>query len=509
MLQIKNLTLIHQKDLKTIIENFSCSINPGDKIGIIGEEGNGKSALLKCIAQQKEIDTYLSVTGQIINQFKHTAYLPQFVDEPFQSLTIYDYFTQNIDINDIDYPYLYKLLSELQLDSKLPFSDQIITTLSGGEKIKIQLLKLLLEHPDLLLLDEPTNDLDIQSVLWLEKFIKNTEITVIFVSHDVTLLRNVTTGIIHIERLIHKTKPRTTFSHLPYTLYMQERQQHFNHESQIAQNQRNEDKKRMRELNRIQSSVRHQLLQAHDATAGRLLAKKMKSVKSQEKRFERERNKFTEIPLQEETIDIRFNNILPLPNGKQLINLENFTLSLKGNPLIKSINFRMVAGEKIGIVGKNGIGKTTLINAIIQTMPPFSSLSIGYMAQNYEEVLNSGLSALEFILQDGDTDERTRLMTYLGSLNFLPDEMLRPMNQLSGGQKVKLLFAKFDFNKNNFLILDEPTRNISPASMAAIIAIFKNYPGSILAVSHDRLFLKEVCDKVYELTKEGLSEITI
>lgn len=509
MLQITNLTITHQKDLMTLIENFSCTINAGEKIGIIAEEGNGKSALLKWIAGEKEIESYLIISGELINQFDSIGYLPQFLPTKYENESIYYYLTQELDLSEIDYRQFHYLLLQMQLDQELPFSSQLMSSLSGGEKIKIQLLCLLMKNPDLLLLDEPTNDLDIDTMEWLEKFIRDTNLTVVFVSHDVTLLNAVTTGVIHIERLIHKSKPKTAFARLNYQEYLLQRQQQFSKSMQIARKQRLEDKKRMQELNKIKSSVRHQLINTKNDVQGRLLAKKMRNVQSQEKRFEKERNQFEAIPIQEDAIGIYFSEVIPIPNGKEIFSLSNECLRQNERMLVSSIDFRMVANQKIGIVGRNGIGKTTLIKKILPLMKQRQDLSVGYMPQNYEEALNLSCSAIDFILEDPEAFEKTRLMTYLGSLNFLVEEMQRPMNELSGGQKAKILLAKFDFNKNNVLILDEPTRNLSPSSFSELVSIFQNYPGTILMISHDREFLKSICETIYELTPKGLVERTI
>ena len=150
------------------------------------------------------------------------------------------------------------------------------------------------------------------------------------------------------------------------------------------------------------------------------------------------------------------------------------------------------------------MGKSTLLQAIWQQLPDISEMKAGYMPQNYEELLPVNLSPIEYLQEKGDREELTRIMTYLGALRYLPEEMERPIQQLSGGQKAKLLLMRLDFHRCNVLFLDEPTRNFSPQSVPELIETFQRFEGAILTVSHDRAFLAAVCDKIYQLKSDGL-----
>ena len=173
--------------------------------------------------------------------------------------------------------------------------------------------------------------------------------------------------------------------------------------------------------------------------------------------------------------------------------------------LSQDINLKIIGPEKICIIGKNGAGKTSLLKEIYKNLSK-SNLKIGYMPQDYFEKLKDSETPISFLAQSGTREDRIKVSNLLGSLNFAREEMERSLKSLSGGQKAKVFFAKMNMDGDQVLILDEPTRNLSPLSQPEIIASLKAYKGAIIAVSHDRDFIEEVFDKVYELTALGLIE---
>ena len=228
MLDIKNLTLKTIKGEKEIIKDLNLTINDNDKIAIIGEEGNGKSTLLKCIYNQDLIKDYIIVTGKIVKNNLNIGYLEQFLDSEWNTQLVSEYFLKDEACSEIDYEKyseIYKLDSifkKLNLDYD-KFENNLIGNLSGGEKVKIQIAKILLNSPDLLLLDEPTNDIDIETLEWLEKFILESKVPVVFISHDEVLLENVANGILHLEQINNKTKAKYTIEHIGYKEYIEKR----------------------------------------------------------------------------------------------------------------------------------------------------------------------------------------------------------------------------------------------------------------------------------------------
>lgn len=509
MLQVRNLTLHHLGDLKEIIKDLSFTINPGEKVAIIGEEGNGKSTLLKWILGDKSIESYIQAEGELINQFSRTVYLPQTLPQKYLECTVDQYFFGQEDVMDIDYQKLYQLVGQLGFDADRLTSSQQVGSLSGGEKIKVQLLKALSTDPDLLLLDEPSNDLDLDTVKWLEHFIKTTPLTIIFISHDEALLKATATKVIQIELLQHKTLPVATVSNLPYQAYIEQKEARYVHQSQVGNKQREEHQKQMEKYRQVESSVHHAqgAISRQDPSGARLLKKKMHAVKSMGKRFEREKENFEDIPLKADAILVKFSNTKPLPANKPILHLEDESVKLGDEILAHSLNLLVRTPQKIGIIGQNGVGKSTLLKQLWTELSQRTDIAAGYMPQNYADYLHMDETPVEFLSETGDSEERTQVMTYLGSMRFTTDEMHHPIQSLSGGQQAKLLLLKIDLAGHNVLLLDEPTRNFSPLSQPELRILFKNFAGSIITISHDRMFLKEVCDQVFELKKDGFVRV--
>lgn len=225
------------------------------------------------------------------------------------------------------------------------------------------------------------------------------------------------------------------------------------------------------------------------------------------RRFDKEYENMTEIPDSEDAIFVKFNNDINIPNGKQVFDYSLDKLKVDNRILAKDINLIVRGPEKICIIGKNGVGKTTLIRKIAEDLLNRSDIKASYMPQEYEEILDFSISPVEYLTITGDKEENSRIRTFLGSMRYTADEMNHRVAELSGGQKAKLLFLKMTMDGSNVLILDEPTRNFSPLSNPVIRNILREYKGAIISISHDRKYIKEVCSIVYELTKDGLVEV--
>ena len=506
MLQIRHLTITHLKDLKDLISDLSLTVNAGDKAGIIGEEGNGKSTLLKLLMNDTLVSDYVSYRGKIQKSYSHYAYLPQTLPKNERRLSLNDYFFGDLDV-DLDYSKLYRFAQELHFDSERFTSQQTLATLSGGETLKVQLLKILSTNWDILFLDEPSNDLDTDTLIWLENFLQNTPQTVMFVSHDESLLSHAATKIVHLELVKKKQEARTTVRNLDYENYSQQRQTSFEKQTKDAKKEREEYQKAMEKHRRVKQSVEHVLRNTHDSTAGRLLAQKMKNILSQEKRFNREATKMTELPTQADAINLQFSTITPLPSTKRVVTLKQMYLKVGERTLAKNINFELLGQEKIGIIGENGAGKSTFIKELRNLLQKKKGITLGYMPQIYPDSLNEVDSPIDFLTSTGEAIEREKILTHLASLQFTRNEVQHSISQLSGGQKAKLLLLKMVLDQANVLLLDEPTRNFSPTSQPQVRKLFTDYSGAIITVSHDRTFLKEVCQKIYRLTETGLEPV--
>ena len=510
MLQIENLTLTHKKDLRPLIQNLTFSVMPKDKIAIIGEEGNGKSTLLKAIYSPSEIDSYIEITGHIFKKGLHISYLPQELPESCLTLTAYEYFC--MDNNFFLYPQtdLYLLAAKLHLPTTIFYSEQLLNSFSGGEKVKIQLAALVLKKPDLLLLDEPSNDLDLDTLYWLENFILESSCPVLFISHDETLIQNCANGILHLEQVQRKTIPRSSFSRTTYDEYVELRHLRHQQQNQLATNQRIQFQKKMDRYRAIQQKVEHQQnsISRQDPHTGALLKKKMHTVTAMGKRFQREKEQLTDFLQYEEPIFSKLDSNIVIPNGKEIINFSLDTLKVEDRILSCNIHLQVRGPEKISIIGKNGVGKTTLIRQIADQLLQRKDIHAAYMPQNYMDLLPMDVTPVEYLAQTQDHETVSKVRTYLGSMNYTADEMLHPISDLSGGQKAKLFLLKISVDKNDVLILDEPTRNFSPLSTPVIFQILKDFHGAIISISHDRGYLSTVCDTIYELTPDGLQLIT-
>lgn len=488
------------------------TLNDGDKAVIIGEEGNGKSTLVKWIYDSDMIEDYTECSGKLIRGNERLAYLPQEMREEDKKKTVYEFFTESNSFYDKTPGELGVMAGKFNVPNDIFYSEQIMESLSGGEKVKVQLMKILMDEPTILLLDEPSNDIDIETLELLEKLINNWKHAVLYISHDETLIENTANMIIHLEQIIRKTKFRYTIVHDNYKGYIKNRADSFEKQEQKALSDRREKELRDEKLKRIYQSVdfyQENLQKRCSDSKGRLLKKKMHVVKSMAHRFEREDEDMTEMPEQEEAIFFKLGDEnARMPQGKTVI---EYTLSELKTPdgekvLARDIFLRVRGPEKICIIGNNGAGKTTLLRKIADELLSRKDIKAEYMPQNYEDMLDLDITPVEFLDSTGDKEIRTRIRTYLGSLKYTADEMEHPIRELSGGQKAKVLLLKMSMSGANVLILDEPTRNFSPLSGPVIRKMIAAFPGAVISISHDRKYIEEVCEKVYKLKESGLKE---
>ena len=411
------------------------------------------------------------------------------------------------------------LAGKLHLPVDFFYGDQKMATLSGGEKVKAQMARILMTKPTVLLLDEPSNDIDIETLEWLG-LILSSGLPVLFISHDETLIERTANVVIHLEQIRRKTVCRYTVARMPYREYIQRREDLMETQRQQAGNERRQEENRQEKLHRIMQKVEHDqaAVTRQNPAGGRLLKKKMKAVKSMERRFEREAEDMTQMPEAEEAIFLKFGQDIRMPAGKVVLNLSlkqlqaeeakgesgNATEVSGGRILARDIRLVVRGGEKVCIVGRNGVGKTTLLRRIAGELLGREDLHAAYMPQNYEELLDMARTPVEYLCTTGEREEETRIRTYLGSMKYTADEMNHPISQLSGGQKAKVLLLKMSLSGADVLILDEPTRNFSPLSAPVIREVLQEYKGAVISVSHDRKYISEVCSRVCELTEEGL-----
>ncbi len=509
MLQVKHLTITHKKDLTVLVEGLSFTLSPGDRAAIIGEEGNGKSTVLKLLHDPASVAPYAEWTGEIMDKGLRRGYLAQELSPAQLKLSVWEFCQAAPAFEEADPKALDRCARQVGLDAGLFWDDRPMSTLSGGERVKLRLALLLLEGPDVLLLDEPSNDLDLQTLEWLENFLLSCPVPVLYISHDEPLLRRTANVVIHLERLRRRTLPRCTVARMGYEQYTQERSAGFAHQEQVARKERSEYDAKMETFRRIHDSVEHQLVTVsrQNPGKGRLLKKKMHTVLSMGRRFEREKEDMTALPEWEEAILTAFDpDRSALPAGKTVLRLDLPCLSAGERVLAQSLRLWVDGPEHIGIVGPNGAGKSTLLKAVADQLLPRTDLRAAYMPQNYNELLLGEQTPVDLLAPSGHKDDITRARTLLGSMKYKAEEMEHPAAALSGGQRAKLLFLAMVLGGANVLVLDEPTRNFSPLSAPVIRDVLAQFPGAIISVSHDRLYLEQVCSRVLTLTSGGLTQ---
>ena len=425
MLQIRGLTITMRRDLRTLLQDFTFALNPGDKAAVIGEEGDGKSTLLKLIYDEALVEGYADWSGAIQKEGMALAYLAQELEPEAARQTGYAFCCENPAFLEASPKELASAAAELGLPVELFYTDRPMSSLSGGEKVKLRMALLALGRPDAYLLDEPSNDLDVETLEWLERFIRNCPQPVLFISHEEVLLENDDNVVLKLEQLLRKTLPRWTVAKMGYRQYVDQRLRRFEKQTQNAKKEREEDRRRQEKLRQIEQRVQHELdtISRANPGGGRLLKKKMKSVKSMEHRFDRDRADMTEFPDSEEAILAGFDEKLALPMGKPVLDLELPRLAAAdGSTLAQNLSLHLRGPEHVCIVGRNGAGKTTLLRHIAKELLARPDLKAAYMPQDYAETVDQGLTPVEFLAPSGEKAKLTQAKTYLGSMKYTPEE---------------------------------------------------------------------------------------
>ncbi len=506
MLQVKNLNVYHKKDLRPLVTKLSFTLGDGDKAAIIGEEGNGKSTLLKLLCDPALIENYAEYDGEIVKNHVICGYLAQELAPEDREKTVYEFLSDQPAFLETDYRELASLAGKLGISPDMLYSDTRMQHLSGGEKVKIQLVRIMSRQPNLFLLDEPSNDIDIDTLKWLEDFINGCSFPVLYISHDETLLEHTANMVIHMEQLKRKTESHCAVLRTDYRNYVTQRREGLERQERLAREEKAAYEKQQEKFRRIHDKVEYQqdTISRQNPSGARLLKKKMHAVKSMQRRFEREAENMTQRPETEDAIFFRFAAGEGIPAGKWVIDYQLPLLTAGEKQLARNIRLQIRGSEKVCIIGKNGVGKTTLLRKIAEELLARTDISAAYMPQNYEELLALDATPVEYLSQTWDKEENTRIRTYLGSMKYTMQEMDHAIRDLSGGQKAKLLLLKMSMEHRNVLILDEPTRNFSPLSGPVIRELIRNFPGAVISVSHDRKYIGEVCDRVLELDHDGL-----
>ncbi len=521
MLNIHNLSVSFGGEY--LFEEITFRLGAGDRVGLIGKNGAGKSTLLKIIAGEQEYDTgqiakdkelkigFLKqdidfIQGRTVMEEAQEAFveikkLEKQMDEiNHQLATRSDYesesYTQLIqDLSEITHQYEiiggYNYQGEtekvlLGLGFERVKFDKLTDTFSGGWRMRIELAKLLLQSNDILLLDEPTNHLDIESIIWLESFLKNYPGCVIIVSHDKMFLDNVTNRTIEISLgKIYDFKK-------PYSKYLELR--HELREQQLA-SQKNQQK----EIETTEKLIDKFRAKASKASMAQSLIKKL--------------DKIDRIEVDEDdnaVMNISFP--VSVQPGKVVIEAENISKSYGQLEVLKNIDLLMERASKTAFVGQNGQGKTTLAKIIVNEIPYEGTLKLGhnvqlgYFAQNQAEYLDGERTVHETMIDAANEKNRSKVRDMLGSFLFRGEEVDKKVKVLSGGERNRLALCKLLLQPFNVLVMDEPTNHLDIKSKNVLKKALKSFEGTLIVVSHDRDFLKDLTSTVYEFKNKKIKE---
>ncbi len=521
MLNIHNLTVSFQGD--DLFSGITFQLRSGDRIGLVGKNGAGKSTLLKILAGEQEYDA-----GQIASD-KETSFgfLKQDIDfelgrtvleEAYEAFVLIkqlekqleeinaqlaertDYESDNyhqliVDLNEIQHQYEIHGGYNYQGDTErvlqgLGFKREDFNmpteTFSGGWRMRIELAKLLLQNNDILLLDEPTNHLDIESILWLEEFLKNYTGAIVIVSHDRMFLDNVT------NRTIEISLGKIYDYNKPYTKYLVLRQEL--REQQLA-TQKNQQK----QIEQTEKLIEKFRAKASKATMAQSLIKKLDKIDRVE-------------------VDEDDNSVMSLHfpvsinPGKVVVEIDGVSKDYDDKKVLSKVDLLVERNSKIAFVGQNGQGKSTLAKCIVGEIEYQGNLKlghnveIGYFAQNQTDYLDGSKTVLDTMIDAANEKNRTRVRDILGSFLFRGDDVDKYVRVLSGGERNRLALAKLLLQPFNVLVMDEPTNHLDIKSKNVLKEALKKYEGTLLLVSHDRDFLQGLSSKIYEFKDHQIKE---
>lgn len=526
MLNIHNLSISFQGEF--LFKDISFRLGKGDRIGLIGKNGAGKSTLLKILSNELEADsgqiasdkdlkigflkqdidfefgrTVLEESYEAFTDIKALEVRLEAINSQLSDRTDYEsdsYHDLMIEINNLQHQYEikggynYKGNTEKILQGlgfKREEFNNLTDTFSGGWRMRIELAKLLLQNNDVLLLDEPTNHLDIESILWLEGFLKKYEGAVVIVSHDKMFLDNVTNRTIEISlgRIYDYPKPYSQYQILRKEIKDQQLAAQKNQQKHIEHTEKLIDKFRAK---------------ASKATMAQSLIKKLERIE----RIEVDEDDHS-------TMNLKFQvSVIP---GKVVIEAENISKNYGDKQVLKNINLNVARDSKIAFVGQNGQGKTTLAKIIVKDVDFDGKLKlghnveIGYFAQNQVDFLDGNKTVLDTMIDAANESNRSKVRDILGSFLFRGDEVEKYVKVLSGGERNRLALAKLLLQPFNVLIMDEPTNHLDIKSKNVLKEALKRFEGTLILVSHDRDFLQGLTNKVYEfkdhIIKEYLGDI--
>ena len=522
MLNIHNLSVSFSGEY--LFKEISFKLISGDRVGLIGKNGAGKSTLLKLLSKETEMDsgsiayekdlkigflkqdidfdkgrTVLEEAYQAFSEIKTLEQKQNEINTQLSQRTDYEsqaYLKLINDLSDVNdryeliggYNYQGHTEKILQgLGFKREDFHKNTDTFSGGWRMRIELAKLLLQSNDLLLLDEPTNHLDIESIIWLENFLKSFLGAVVIVSHDKMFLNNVT------NRTIDISLGRIYDFNKPYSKYLVLREEI---KSQQISAQKNQEK----HIQHTEKLIQKFKAKASKASMAQSLIKKIEKI--------------DRIAVdQDDNSVMKLNFNISINPGKVVTEIENLSKNYGDNMVLSDVNLLIERKSKIAFVGQNGQGKSTLAKIMVGELTPSSgnsklgyNVQIGYFAQNQAEYLDGSKTVLQTMIDSANETNRSKVRDVLGSFLFKGDDVEKYVRVLSGGERNRLALAKLLLQPFNVLVMDEPTNHLDIKSKSVLKQALVKFDGTLILVSHDRDFLQNLTNKVYEFKSQKIKE---
>ena len=522
MLNIHNLSVSFSGEY--LFKEISFKLISGDRVGLLGKNGAEKSTLLKLLSKETEMDsgsiayekdlkigflkqdidfdkgrTVLEEAYQAFSEIKILEERQNEINTQLSERTDYEsdsYLELINDLSDVNdryeliggYNYQGQTEKILQgLGFKRDDFHKSTDTFSGGWRMRIELAKLLLQSNDLLLLDEPTNHLDIESIIWLENFLKSFLGAVVIVSHDKMFLNNVT------NRTIDISLGRIYDFNKPYSKYLVLREEI---KSQQISAQKNQEK----HIQHTEKLIQKFKAKASKASMAQSLMKKIEKID----RIEVD---------QDDNSVMKLNFNISINPGKVVAEIENLSKSYDDNNVLSDVNLLIERKSKIAFVGQNGQGKSTLAKIMVGELTPSSgnsklghNVQIGYFAQNQAEYLDGSKTVLQTMIDSANETNRSKVRDVLGSFLFKGDDVEKYVRVLSGGERNRLALAKLLLQPFNVLVMDEPTNHLDIKSKSVLKQALVKFDGTLILVSHDRDFLQDLTNKVYEFKSQNIKE---
>jgi len=522
MITIENVYV--QFGSRILLNKVNLVIGTQDKIGLVGRNGAGKSTLLKIIAgemsphegrvsrpsgtslaflhQELELPKGRTILDEALTAFADIQGLEQ------KLATMHEEIAQRTDYESEAYHTLLDEFSTLNdrlaymgglniqaqtervlkgLGFKQSDLNRLVDEFSGGWQMRVELAKMLLQQPDFLLLDEPTNHLDIESILWLEGFLKDYPKTLVLISHDKEFLNNVTARTVEVEL------GKLADYKAPYKAFVELRQER-------------------REKQRATFENQQRVIADRERTISRFMAKASKTKMAQS--MQKQLDKMERVEVEDEDVAVMNLRFPPAPRSGQVV-IEGKAIAKHYGTLevLDKVDIRIERGERVGFVGQNGQGKSTLAKILVGDIPSTAGLiqmghnvQVGYYAQNQSDVLVSGATVLQTMEQEAPAEVRPKVRQILGAFMFSGEDVEKKVSVLSGGERARLALACLLLKPFNLLVLDEPTNHLDILSKDVLKQALLEYDGAMVVVSHDREFLDGLCNRTIEFRDRHLYE---